>query len=72
MKKNKNIIIVLLLTVITTMAVGYSAFATQLTLNGTAEITGIWDVRIINIETQNATEGADPRRATIYKYKCNI
>ena len=41
------------------MAVGYSAFATQLSLNGTAEIVGEWDVRITNIETKEISEGCD-------------
>ncbi len=60
MKSSKNIIIVALLLVILTMAVGYSAFATQLTVNGTAEIIGVWDVKIINIATQEFSEGCDP------------
>ena len=60
MKRSKNIIILSLLIVISIMAVGYSAFATQLTLNGTAEITGIWDVKIINIEAQSVSDGCDP------------
>ena len=59
MKRNKNIIIGTLVIVILAMAVGYSAFATQLTLNGTAEITGVWDVRIVNIEAQEVSEGCD-------------
>ena len=60
MKRTKNIIITALLFAILAMAIGYSAFATQLTLNGTAEITGVWDVRIISIEAQSVSEGCDP------------
>ena len=60
MKNTKNIIIITLLIVILAMVVGYSAFATQLTLNGTAEITGVWDVKIINIEAESISEGCDP------------
>ncbi len=59
MINNKNLIIVALVIVILIMAVGYSAFATQLTLNGTAEITGEWDVKIINIEAQDVSEGSN-------------
>ncbi len=60
MKSTKNIIIGALLVVILAMAIGYSAFATQLTINGTAEITGVWNVKIINVEAQDISEGCDP------------
>ncbi len=55
MINNKNIIIVALVIVILAMVVGYSTFATQLTINGTTEITGIWDVRITGVEAQNVS-----------------
>ena len=29
------------------------------TINGTAEITGVWDVKITNIETKEISEGCD-------------
>ena len=60
MKNNKNIVIITLLIVILVMAVGYTAFATQLTINGTVEIVGIWDVKIKNVEARYVTEGCDP------------
>ena len=59
MKNNKNIIIGALIIVIALMAVGYATFATQLTIRGTAEITGVWNVKITNIEAQEVSEGAD-------------
>ena len=59
MKNTKNIVIGALLIVILAMAVGYSTFASELTLNGTAEITGEWDVKIIGIETKEVSEGSD-------------
>ncbi len=59
MKNKKNIIMGTLLIVILLMAVGYSAFATQLNINGTAEITGEWNVKITNIVTQEISEGCD-------------
>ncbi len=58
MRNIKCIIIIVLL--ILTMAVGYSAFATQLNVSGTAEIIGEWNVRIINIEAKNVSEGCNP------------
>ena len=42
--RNKNILIGGLLAIVLVMAVGYAAFATQLQINGTAEITSRWDV----------------------------
>lgn len=57
--KNKNLIITALLIVIVVMAVGYSAFATQLTINGTAQIIGEWNVRITGIKAQFVSEGAN-------------
>lgn len=42
--KHKNALIGALLAVVFVMAVGYAAFAQQLTINGTAEITSKWDV----------------------------
>ena len=59
MINNKRIILCVLLIALFTMAVGYSAFASKLTLNGTAEIIGEWDVKIIGIEAQNVSESAD-------------
>ena len=59
MKNTRNIIIGALLIVILLMAVGYSTFATQMTIEGTAEITGIWDVKITNIEVKTISEGCD-------------
>ncbi len=57
MKSTKNIIIIALLIVILAMAVGYSAFATQLTVDGTAEIIGVWNVKITNIEAKEISKG---------------
>ncbi len=59
MKKSKNIIIGALLIVILTMAVGYSAFATDIPINGSAEIIGEWNVRITNIEAKDVSEGCN-------------
>lgn len=42
--KHKNALIGALLAVVFVMAVGYAAFAQQLTINGTAEISSSWDI----------------------------
>ena len=44
--KHKNALIGALLAVVFVMAVGYAAFAQQLTINGSAEITSSWDVHM--------------------------
>ena len=50
--KHKNALISALLAVVFVMAVGYAAFAQQLTINGSADITSKWDVHM-------DSEGAD-------------
>ncbi len=49
-QRNKNIIIGGLLAVLVVMAVGYAAFATQLNINGIANIESRWDVHIQSID----------------------
>ncbi len=52
MEKNKNILIAGLLAIVLIMAVGYAAFATQLQINGTANISSTWDVHFIEDNTK--------------------
>ena len=59
MKKTSNFIIISLIIAILSMAIGYSAFASQLKVNGTAEIVGEWNVKIVSIEAQDVSEGCD-------------
>ena len=54
--KHKNMLIGALLAVVFVMAVGYAAFAQQLTINGSAEITSTWDVKYDSTKTE-ATPG---------------
>ena len=51
--KHKNILIGVLVAIVLVMAVGYAAFAQQLTINGSAEITSTWDVRYDSTQTQD-------------------
>ncbi|MBQ9011927.1 MAG: hypothetical protein IJ093_04690 [Bacilli bacterium] len=53
MEKNKNILIGGLLAVVLVMAVGYAAFATQLTINGKAEINSSWNVHFDTTKTES-------------------
>lgn len=58
-KDQRNILIGVLLIAIVIMSVGYAAFATTLTINGTSKITGNWDVAITGIEKDEKTATAD-------------
>ncbi|MCI9585458.1 MAG: DUF11 domain-containing protein [Bacilli bacterium] len=62
--KNKNALIGGLLAIVFVMAVGYAAFATQLNINGTANITSNWDVHIQNVEATNTVGTATSKSIT--------
>ena len=51
--KHKNALIGALLAVVLVMAVGYAAFAQQLTINGTSTITSKWDVHMTQTGASN-------------------
>ena len=61
--KHKNALIGALLAVVFVMAVGYAAFAQQLTINGSAEITSRWDVHMLQEGAEwapSSTMGTSP------------
>ena len=55
--RSKRAIIITMCTLICIMAVGYAAFATQLTINGTANIESTWNVEFTNITQVSKTSG---------------
>ena len=59
--KQKNLLIGGLLAIVLIMAVGYAAFATQLNINGTANIDSSWCVGFKNTNTSTyvATPGKE-------------
>ncbi len=59
MRRNKILILIVFLATIILMAVGYSTFATDFTIDGNAEITGEWDVRITNIKAIQVPDSCD-------------
>ena len=67
MRKSKIIILIAFLSTIILMSVGYSTFATDFKINGTAEITGEWDVRITNITAIQVPDGCDAGKPTFTK-----
>ena len=72
MHKNKKIILIAFLLTLILMVVGYSTFATDFTINGTAEITGEWDVRITNITPTKVPDGCDAGTPTFTKDSINF
>src|SRR5574344_1257953 len=58
-RDQRNILIGVLLVAIVIMSVGYAAFATTLTINGTSKVTGNWDVAITGITANELTTTAD-------------
>ena len=73
MRKNKILIIIIFfLAIIILMAVGYSSFATDVNIFGTAEITGEWDVRITNIVATKVPVGCDAGTPSFTKDSINF
>lgn len=62
--KIKNILLILLFLAIIGMSIGYAALAQILTINGTANISANWDIKISNIAEGTLT-GAVPKTATV-------
>jgi len=67
--KHKNLLIGGLLAIVLIMAVGYAAFATQLNINGTANITSTWDVHIEGITPGTPVGTAKNISATVEEGK---
>ena len=72
MRKNKILIIIIFFLAILIIAVGYSTFATDFTINGVTEITGEWDVRITNITATQVPDGCDAGTPTFTKDSINF
>ena len=53
-RKSKNIVIIALCITLIFMGVGFSALTANLEINGTATVSGKWDVRITSIEATEA------------------
>lgn len=63
--RNKNILIGALIAVVLIMGVGYAAFAQQLTINGSANITSSWNVHIQSITPGTPNGTAENVSATV-------
>ncbi len=64
--RHKNILIGVLLAIVLVMAVGYAAFATNLNINGTANINSSWNVHIKSITPSATAVGTYSNGETTY------
>lgn len=63
-KSKKNYTIIVLIVLLLALAIGYAAFSATLTINGTAEGTGTWDVHFESAVLRNSTGAVDPNHGT--------
>ena len=59
MTRKKNIIMIAMCVAVLIMVVGYAAFATRLTINGTGNITSLWQIEITSITSSATGEAYD-------------
>ncbi len=64
-KKKRNIIICTLCGVLLLMTVGYAAFNTLLTINGTTSITSNWDIKITGITSKGIVGKASDEQSQV-------
>ncbi len=64
-KQKRNIIICTLCGVLLLMAVGYAAFNTLLTINGTTSITSNWDIKITGITSKGIVGEASDEESQV-------
>lgn len=56
-KTKKNYVLIALIVILIALAVGYAAFSTNLTINGTATGTGTWDVKFTDAQISAESYG---------------
>ncbi|MGN1270290.1 MAG: hypothetical protein ACI4UU_05450 [Clostridia bacterium] len=64
-KSKKNYAIIALIVILLALAIGYAAFGTQLTINGTAEGTGDWDVHFKSVKLKQSDGQDDTTHGTV-------
>ena len=63
-KTKKSHAIIVLIVLLLALAIGYAAFSSTLTINGTAEGTGTWDIHFASATLKNAEGGVDSSHGT--------
>ncbi len=64
-RRKRNIVICTLCGVLLLMTVGYAAFNTLLTINGTTSISSNWDIRITGITSEDIVGGASDAESSV-------
>ena len=63
-KSKKNYVLIALVVILLCIAVGYAAFSANLTINGTANASGTWDVKFVSATINEAGHGNNPTIST--------
>lgn len=64
-KSKKNYAIIALIVILLALAIGYAAFGTQLTINGTAQGTGNWDVHFESVKLKQSNGQDDTTHGSV-------
>lgn len=64
-KSKKNYTIIVLIVLLLALAIGYAAFSATLTIDGTAEGTGTWDVHFKSATLKDSTGAVDTKHGTV-------
>lgn len=59
-KSKKNYVLIALVVILLCIAVGYAAFSANLTINGTANANGTWDVKFVSATINQDGHGSQP------------
>lgn len=71
-RKNKNIIIGLLFTIITFMGIGFATLYSELQIEGGTSLSNTWNVQITNIEVLNSSDNANAGNPTFNATAANF
>ena len=76
MKDTKTVVIVGVLIAVIAMSIAYAAFASNLSIEGTAHVESNWDVKITNIvvkeKSANATSNSATNTDTTATFDCSL
>ena len=56
-KQKRNYLLVALIVILLAIAVGYAAFSANLTISGTANASGTWDVKFLSASVDTSSHG---------------
>ena len=71
-RRHKNIVIVLLCTIIALMGIGFATLRSEIKIEGGAALSNTWNVQITNIEVLNKSENANAGEPTFNATAANF